>query len=146
MHWKTWTKISSIILLLLAIAGFYYANYHKEGAVLSIQNFPAATDLDSIDTSKGISFSFFLYNKGDQVAFVKSIIFLRYAEDGSQVTDTLTVDPKSDFTVDPGETKEIKVSLPASGEEQSYSLAAEVFYDEEKISSETVPVRWGALL
>jgi len=144
MSWQTWTKISSVILFIIAILGFYYANYYHEGPALTIENFPV--NLDSLDTTDDIQFSFFLYNGGDQTAFVKSIILLRSYEDGSQVADAATIAPMSDFSIEPGESKEILVTLPAPDEDTSYTLSAEIFYTDEKVVSETIPVVWGALL
>ena len=144
MSWKTWTKISGIILFILAIAGFYYTNVYKEGAVIAIQNFPE--NLDSLDGAKDITFSFYLYNTGDETAFVESIILLRYFEDGSQVTDAIEINPKSDFPLAPGESQEIFVTLPSQEEKRFYTLIAEVFYNNQKVMSDTIPVAWGTLL
>ncbi|MDP3728736.1 MAG: hypothetical protein Q8R18_04760 [bacterium] len=144
MDWKTWTKISAVILFIIAIAGFYLNNFYNEGVELSIQNFPE--HLDSLETSEDISFSFYLYNEGDTTAFVESILLVRYEEDGAQVADTVYVIPSRDFTIEPGESKEILVVLPSSEKEKEYSLTAEIFYDNNKLLSNTIPVAWGTLL
>ena len=144
MDRKTWTKISGIILFIIAITGFYLSNFHREGVVLTIENFPQK--VDSLQNTKDISFSFYLYNTGDKTAFVKSIILLRYYEDGSQVADTVEINPKSDFAIAPGESKEILVTVPARDEDTKYTLTAEVFYDDKKLVSNTIPVAWGTLL
>jgi hypothetical protein len=142
MDWKTWTKISGVILFIIAVTGFYLSNFHKQGVELSIQNFPE--NLDSLDTEQDISFSFFIYNQGDTTAFVDAIILVREYADGSQVADTATISPEKDFTLEPGESKEISITLPP--EEKEYTLSAEIFYEEQKISSEKIPVVWGTLL
>ena len=145
MHWKTWTKISSVALFVIAVLGFYYANYYQKEAVLTIQNFPTAVDLDSLDTTEDITFTFFLYNEGEETAFVRSIIVLVYDEDQTQATFPVTISPRSDFTIAAKETKEITVALSAPGANARYTLAAEIFYDGTKAVSETVPVLWGGL-
>ncbi|MDP3728045.1 MAG: hypothetical protein Q8R18_01185 [bacterium] len=43
MNWKTWTKISAVILFIIVIAGFYLSNFYSEGAVLEIQNAPSSS-------------------------------------------------------------------------------------------------------
>ena len=85
MNWKTWTKITAVIIFLIAIANFYYAHYYNEGPIVSIENFPSETDLDSLSTTDDISFSFFLYNNGDETAFVKSILLMRYDSENNLV-------------------------------------------------------------
>ena len=146
MSWKTWTKISGVILFVIAILGFYYGNFYKEGPSLSIQNFPSLTDLDSLDYTKDISFSFFLYNAGGQTTFVKSVIILEYDDQAKQITTPITIDPSRDFAIAPGETKEIKVTLPAANKDFSGTITAEIFYDSQKLVSQTIPLSWGGIL
>src|SRR3989344_5322308 len=141
MNWKTWTKISGVILFIIALTGFYLSNFHKEGVVLSIEDFPQ--DLDSLDRNADINFSFYLYNQGDETAFVKSIILQRYDEEGSALADTVEINPQSDFTIEAGDSKQIFIILPA--QESLYTLTAEIYYDEKKIRSDTIPVVWGTL-
>ena len=142
MSWQTWTKISGVILFILAVAGFYLGNFYNEGVILSIEDFPQ--HLDSLETTEDIQFSFYLYNSGEETAFVKSIILLRNYEDGSQVADAIEINPQSDFVIAAGESTQITVILPA--QENPYSLTAEIFYDDTKLISETIPVVWGTLL
>ncbi len=142
MEWKTWTKISGVILFLIAVTGFYLANFHSEGVVLTIEDFP--DNLDSLDSTEEITFSFYIYNSGDETAFVKSIILQRDYADASQVADTAQIDPPSDFSLEPGQSKLISITLPP--QENAYSLTAEIYYDDEKLSSNTISVAWGTLL
>lgn len=130
MNWKTWTKISGVILFIIAVAGFYLGNFYSEGVILSIEDFPQK--LDSLDTTKDISFSFYIYNTGDETTFVKSIILLRKYEDGTQVADTVEIKPQSGFVIAPGESTQIQVTLPP--QEKPYSLEAEIFYDKDRKS------------
>lgn len=146
MAWQTWTKVSSVILFIIAILGFYYSTYYTEGSTVTIQNFPSVTELDSLDPTEDITFSFFIYNEGGETAFVRSVIVLEYDEDQNQVTVPVTISPRNDFAIQPGETKEVVVTLAAPGEEARYTLAVEVFYDGDKVTSATVPVQWGSLL
>jgi len=142
MNWQTWTKISGVILFIIAVTGFYLNNFYSEGVILTIQDFPE--HLDSLETTEDISFSFYLYNQGDETAFVKSIILLREYEDGTQVADTVEIHAQSDFIVKPAESTQILVTL--SPQESPYSLTAEIFYDNQKLLSNTIPVAWGTLL
>ena len=144
MDWKTWTKISAVILFIIVVAGFFFSSILSQGVSFSIQNFPQS--LDSLETSEDISFSFYIYNEGDATAFVESIILLRYYEDDSQVADTISISPSKDFTIEPGESKEILVTLPNSEEEKEYTIQAEIFYSNNKLLSNTIPVAWGTLL
>ena len=146
MNWKTWTKITAVIIFLIAIANFYYSHYYNEGPIVSIENFPSETDLDSLSTTDDISFSFFLYNNGDETAFVKSILLMRYDSENNLVSTYYTIDPSFDFYISEGESQEINVILPAPDESLSYSLNAEVFTENGKIVSSTIPVVWGSLL
>lgn len=146
MNWKTWTKIAAVVAFIILIANFYYAHYYKEGPVLSIENFPTDKDLDSLSTTQDISFSFFIYNNGDETAFVKSIILMRYDSQGNLITTEYSMDPKFDFYIASSESQGIKVTLPAPEESLSYNLSAEVFTENDKLTSATVPVVWGSLL
>ncbi|MBI5797718.1 hypothetical protein HZA98_02315 [Candidatus Woesearchaeota archaeon] len=146
MEWKTWSRLSGVILFIIAIAGFYYAHLYHGSSKLEIQNFPSETDLDSLNPTQDISFSFFLYNTGEKTAFVKSIILLEYDEQGKQKTTAVIVSPKTDFAINSKESREINVTLPSPQKEIQYSLSAQIYYDNNKINSETVPVRWGGLL
>lgn len=143
MNWKTWTKITAIILFTIAIANFYYDHYYQQDSVLSIQNFP--TELNSIDKNKEINFTFFIYNDGNKPAFVNSVILLRY-EGETQILDRTTITPYWDFAIPSKKSQEIQVTLPASNEQKEYSLQAEVFYDDKKISTEIIPVKFGGLI
>ncbi len=142
MNWKTWTKISAVILFIIAVTGFYLSNFHKDGVVLSIEDFPE--NLDSLEATQDIAFSFYIYNQGDETAFVKSIVLQRNYPDGSSVADTPQINPSSDFTIEPGESKQVSITLPA--QENPYTLLAEIYYDDQKISSNLIPVAWGTLL
>ena len=142
MDWKTWTKISGVILFVIAVTGFYLANFHTEGVILTIEDFPEG--LDSLETTQDITFSFYLYNQGDETAFVKSILLQRYDEEGSALADTVEINPQSDFTIEAGDSKQIFIILPA--QESQYTLTVEIYYDEKKIRSDTIPVVWGTLL
>ena len=146
MNWKTWTKITAVVAFMILVANFYYSHYYSEGPIVSIENFPSDSDLDSLSTTDDISFSFFLYNNGDETAFVKSVILMRYDPDGNLITTDYTLDPKYDFYIASGESQEINVILSAPDESLSYSLNAEVFTENGKITSNSVPVVWGSLL
>ncbi len=143
MNWKTWTKITASILFIIVIANFYYDHYYQQDSILTIQNFP--TKLSSLDSSKDISFSFFIYNEGNKPAFVKTIILLRYEGD-NQILDSVTIEPSTDFSINSKESQEVTITLPTTNELKEYSLKAEIFYDNDKISSETIPVKFGGLI
>src|SRR3989344_5351937 len=73
MDWKTWTKISAVILFIIAVTGFYLNNFYSEGAVLEIQNIPSSSELGRLKASEDYTFIFSLYNTGDSTAFVDII-------------------------------------------------------------------------
>ena len=145
MSWQTWTKISGLILFIIAIAGFYLSNIHNVGVILNIENFPQ--QLDALDISKDIPFTFYIYNEGDKTAFVQSIYISMKTTESIAITEkAIEITPQKDFTIEPGESKEITVLLPAPNEKRTYTLVAEVFYDGKKLSSNAIPVAWGTLL
>jgi hypothetical protein len=138
MKWKTWTKISALILFILAIAGFYLSNFYTAGALVEIQNFPSETQLDSIDNTQAIEFSFFLYNTGDRTSFVKTIYLQGYG--------SFTIEPKEDISIAPNENREIIVTLIAPNENVQEEITIQVFTDKEIITSQSIPIKWGGLL
>ena len=138
MDWKTWTKISGVILFIIAIVGFA-GNYYIKGPSLEIQNFPGPADLDTLDVSEDITFTFFLYNTGDRSAFVKNIV-VNY-----DLTTAIEVNPQSDFAINAGDSQEVTVVLPTPNTGGEYSLSLDVFYNKKTISSETVPLIWGGI-
>ena len=146
MEWKTWTKISAVILFLLAITGFYLANFHHLGVVLSLEDFPQ--QLASLDSSKDIPFTFYIYNTGDETAFIQSVYVQTVSEESVQIIQrSIEVTPKGDFEIKEGESQQITVLLPTPGESTNFTLTAQVFYnDDQSISSETIPLVWGTLL
>ena len=140
MRWKTWAKISSVVLFIIAVTGFYYANFSEKEAVLSIENFPS--HLQSFDQEEDIRFSFFLYNSGEQTSFVKSIFLERYAPDGSAVLEDTQISPEKDFSVAPGESIDIVITLPPSLNARAYQMTVVVLYEDGVLRSETIPVAW----
>ncbi len=144
MNWQTWTKFSSIILFIIAVTGFYLGNFYADGVILNIDNFPQS--LSSLDNDQDIFFTFYLYNKGDTTAFIQSITLDRSYEDGTLVADTEQITPKEDFSIAPGESKEISIILPNSAENKQYSLQATIYFDNEKLSTNSILVAWGTLL
>mgnify|MGYP003965754887 CR=1 FL=1 len=142
MDWQTWTKISGVILFIIAIVGFA-GNYYIKGPMLEIQNFPGLTDLDALNNDEDISFTFFLYNTGDKTAFVKSI---KLNDQGNNFRNPTFIDPSSDFSINPGESKEVSVTLSSPGKDGGYSVSAQVYYNNRNIKSSYVPVLWGGLL
>jgi hypothetical protein len=146
MDWKWWTKVSGIILFVIAISNFYLAHYHNEGAVLSVENFPGQFDLDTLDVNENITFSFFLYNIGDTTAFIESISSNTVYGGTSSLDDKISVDPNSDFTLIEGSSQEVSVTLPAPGESHDGEITITIYYGENTLSTETVPVSWGSIL
>ena len=146
MEWKTWTKISAVILFLLAIAGFYLANFHHVGVVLSLEDFPQ--QLASLDSNKDIPFTFYIYNTGDETAFVQSVYLQTVSKESIQIIQRgIVVSPQSDFEIKEGESQQITVLLPSPGESANFTLTAQVFYNDDKsLFSNTIPVVWGTLL
>jgi hypothetical protein len=146
MDWKTWTKLSGIILFAIAVSNFYLGNFYSEGVVLSIENFPGKFDLDTTSMSENITFSFFLYNTGSTSAFVDNILISNLY--GTRSTQGhILINPVENFIVEPGFSKEIFVTLPAPDQIFEGEVALVVYYDNDKaIHSPSIPVKWGSLL
>ncbi|MSR86033.1 hypothetical protein EXS74_01400 [Candidatus Woesearchaeota archaeon] len=146
MEWQTWTKISAVVLFILAIAGFYLSNFHSEGVILSIEDFPQK--LDSLDANKDISFTFYIYNTGDKTAFIQSVYVTTVSGESVQIIErSIEVTPQNDFKIEEDSSQEITVLLPSPGAAANFTLTAQVFYDDDKsLTSEQIPVAWGTLL
>ena len=146
MSWKTWTKISAVIIFILTITGFYFNYIQQEEALLTLQNFPTETDLDTLDIEEDITFTFFLYNEGGKTAFVQSILATQTDEDGNTLAQSASIDPQEDFSIEAGESQEITVTLQAPLEETSSNVNIEIYFDETILQSPTIPVLWGNYL
>ncbi|MBT3324516.1 hypothetical protein HN681_04180 [archaeon] len=141
MRWQTWTRFTAIILFVITVLTFaftYSDNFVEGSSNIEFQNFPTATDLDSLDLNEDIEFSFFLYNNGGEAAFVKKILL------SSDLDYFIT--PEEDFSVLAGEAQEIIVILESPGIELESELYFQVFYDDFSIESEELPVVWGTIL
>lgn len=148
MNWRTWTRFTAVVFFFIAVLTFYFT-YSGEvieaEAFLEFQNLPTETDLDSLELSSDIEFSFFLYNTGDRTAFVDRVFVYLLDEDGNLIREAETIIPEKDFSV--AGDAEVLVSLSAPNEIESSYLSIEVYYDDEQIlTSELVPVTWGSLL
>jgi hypothetical protein len=142
MNWKTWTKISAVILFIIAVTTFYLNYIQKDEARLEFQNFP--TLLTSI-IGDDLEFNFFLYNSGDRPAFVDSLVILRYEYDAEEsVIYPVDITPSGDFSVDGKGYQQITVSLPYE-KDGYYYLQTDVYYDDLKLSSEKIPVLFGEM-
>ncbi|MBL7051870.1 MAG: hypothetical protein ISS01_02170 [Nanoarchaeota archaeon] len=141
MKWQTWTRFTAIVLFIITVLTFaftYSDNFVNADANIEFQNFPSNTDLDSLDVNEDIEFSFFLYNNGEEAAFVKKVLLKSDLE--------ATIEPEEDFSILAGETQEILITLESPGEELESELYFQVFYDDFTIESEEVPVVWGNIL
>lgn len=125
MSWQTWTKISGVILFIIAVAGFYLGNFYSEGAVLEIQNFPSSSDLRSVKASEDYTFTFSLYNTGDETAFVDII---SVSTDPQLFTE---VNP-STLSIEEKQTEDVQVTLTAP--ETETTITVTVFYGEKSVS------------
>lgn len=135
MEWKTWARISAVILFLLTLTGFYFNYFYFQGPVLEIQNFPLSSDLERLKTSEDYSFTFSLYNTGDRTAFV-DIISIR-----TEPTLFSEVDPLS-LTIKEKQTEDIQINLGAPKTETETTLTITVFYDGGKSISKTAILKW----
>tara|TARA_Y100000310_G_C20701911_1_gene830790 strand:+ start:4843 stop:5277 length:435 start_codon:yes stop_codon:yes gene_type:complete len=144
MSWQTWTRFTAVVLFLIAVGTFYF-NYLDTGdSLLSIENYPSNADLDSLDLNEDISYSFFLYNSGDGASFIERIVI--DATDTNGDTKELLIEPDKDFNIDAGGSQEITVTLPAPGEETTYSLATTIYTTKEIINAESLTATWGTIL
>ena len=60
MRWQTWTRFTAIILFVITVLTFaftYSDNFVEGSSNIEFQNFPTATDLDSLDLNEDIEFS-----------------------------------------------------------------------------------------
>ncbi len=129
-------KIIGLFMALLTLLstglGVYYTYFDEppvNNALLSVENLD---DQHEFDVDKDVEFSFFLYNKGGESAFV-DYVQLQGAE----------IEPQSDFVVGSGESLEIDVVLEAPGEEFEVIKTLEVWFDEDDYIQNEINVRWG---
>jgi len=141
MNWKTWTKISAVILFLIAVTTFYINYIQKEEANLELQNFP--TILTSL-SEDDLEFNFFLYNSGEKTAFVDYIVIFRYDDETTPIVFPIEITPYEDFSVEGEGYQEIQVSIPYEPD-GFYDIQAEIYYDDIKLSSEKIPVLFGEM-
>lgn len=135
MDWKTWTKMSGVILFIIAVTGFYLTNFYQQGAVLEMQNFPSSSDLERLKVSEDYIFTFSLYNTGDETAFVDII---------SVSTDPplITEHTPSSLSIEEKQTKDIQVSITAPVAETETTIIITVFYGDGKSLSQTATMQW----
>lgn len=145
MNWKTFARVSAVILLLIALTNFYFAYFGKEGPHVEFRNIPSSTELDSLDVKRPINFSFFLYNSGDEAAFVKEING-KIQPDDVLPAGTLTISPSGDLSILPKDSQEITVQILSPGQKFQGNLTIMVFYESTILLSDQIPVSFGAIL
>ncbi len=147
MEWKTWQRFTAVVLFLITVGTFYFTYLDTGEPDVIIQTFPSATELDSLDNSEDITFSFFLYNQGEQAAVIDRVLVTLTDGAGEEAGLIVTINPEADFSLDAGiNAKEIEVTLAAPGEDAQFSLQAEVYTGDTKLVSDTIPVLWGSFL
>ena len=135
MSWQTWTKISGVVLFIIAVVGFYLGNFYNQGPVLEIQNFPSSSELTRLKASEDYSFTFSLYNTGDRTAFVDII---------SVSTDPpwiIEVNPSS-VSIEEEKTENIEIRMTAPGTATETTMTIQVFYGDGKSLSKTAQIQW----
>lgn len=135
MRWKTWARVSAIILFVIAVAGFYLNNFYEKGPLLEIQNFPSSSDLRLLRNSEDYTFTFSLYNKGDVTAFVDVISVDTQPFIGTSVVPQY-------LSVEGGKTEDVQVILSALGAETETNITVTIFYADSKFVSKTVQAKW----
>ena len=141
---ETIAHIAGVLALIILGVDIYYT--HFTGPDISIQSFPSEyTGITQYDINEDIVFNFQLHNSGGKTAFIKYIFIRQVTGSGNEIRySRAKSDPTSDFYIDPGETKEIKVTLPAPKAMITNEFKIEVWYEPgfNFIESETVPVSW----
>jgi len=136
MDWKTWTKISAVILFVIAVTGFYLNNFYSEGAVLEIQNIPSTSELGRLKASEDYTFTFSLYNTGDKVAFVDIILV---STDPKLITEIYP----SSLYIEEKQIKDIQILVTAPETETETTISITVFYGDKSVSQTTI-MQWQA--
>ncbi len=144
MRWQTWTRFTAVILFLITVATFYFTYFDTEDPTLTFVGFPGDSDLDSLDNTEDITFTLYISNSAEETAFVDAVVVTVY--DVESEVGIATVEPDKDFYVTSDTPSEVFVTLEAPGEDTEYTLITEVYYGEEKLVSDEVPVSWGTLL
>lgn len=135
---KRWIILS--VILLIIFAGTYYAT---RGPELTIENLPGITDLQTQDVNQPIFFTFLLENTGHATASVQPIEILLYNAEGTILPGPVATDPAENFTLDPGEKKEITVGIAAPMRKTEAIVSIGITYDNDQKVSATAPMRWG---
>ena len=135
MDWKTWTKVSGVILFIIAVAGFYLGNFYNEGSVLEIQNFPSSSELSRLKATEDYTLTFSIYNTGDETAFVDVI---SVSTQPSLVTE---LDPAS-LSIESKQTKDVQVHLSALGKEEETNIVIVVYYGDGESVSQKATLQW----
>jgi hypothetical protein len=141
--WETLAQIAVILALLLTGINIYL-NYFR-GPNISIQSFPSELDLYQSNIDENISFSFNLYNSGGKTAFVEYIFINQILGVGNELNYLgAQYFPEDSFYINPGETKEVNITLPAPHSKEIINFRVSItYYPEQKyISSEIIPARW----
>jgi len=142
MRWQTWTRFTAVVFFLMTIGTFYFTYFDTEDPTLTFIGFPE--ELDSLDNTEDIIFTLYLSNSGDDPAFIDAVVVT--VLNGDEEVDIATIDPDKDFSVSSdGTATELSVTLEAPGEDAEYTLITEVYYGEEKLASNEIPVSWGSL-
>ena len=136
MDWKTWTKISAVILFIIAVTGFYLNNFYSEGAVLEIQNIPSSSELGRLKVSEDYTFIFSLYNTGDSTAFVDII---SVSTDPKLITE---IHPSS-LSIEEKQIKDIQILVTAPQKETETTMTITIFYGDKSLS-QTAIMQWQA--
>ena len=136
MDWKTWTKISAVILFIIAVTGFYLNNFYSEGAVLEIQNIPSSSELGRFKASEDYTFIFSLYNTGDSTAFVDII---SVSTDPKLITE---IHPSS-LSIEEKQIKDIQILVTAPQKETETTMTITIFYGDKSLS-QTAIMQWQA--
>ena len=136
MDWKTWTKISAVILFIIAVTGFYLNNFYSEGAVLEIQNIPSSSELGRLKASEDYTFIFSLYNTGDSTAFVD---ITSVSTDPKLITE---IHPSS-LSIEEKQIKDIQILVTAPQKETETTMTITIFYGDKSLS-QTAIMQWQA--
>ncbi|MFH1972074.1 MAG: hypothetical protein ABIJ18_01205 [archaeon] len=126
------STIGVLIALTLSIVNIYNTYFVEEIPELTFQSMPL--ELSTVDIDNEIYFTFFLYNEGVKPAFVD---YIDLGDIDAQVN------PKKDFVINPGETKEVNVVFEAPGKSYSNEFQVRVYYGQGRVYSEIIPLNWG---
>lgn len=141
---ETIAHIAGVLALIILGVDIYYT--HFTGPDISIQSFPSEyTGIEQYDINEDIVINFKLHNSGGKTAFIRCIFIYQVTGSGNEILYSGAKSyPTRDFYIDPGETKEIKLTLPAPKARITNEFKIGVWCEPGNnfIESETVPVSW----